>query len=449
MGRLFWKILGVVLLSNALVFAATFGVSRLLQDEHPIVKLRLEQAYRLAAKAIAAYNAEGHRGVVRFERRQRSRGHKLFLLDDQQRPLGKRLPPELVEQITDFPTILSPRENRARFRPLYAVSVLGQDNRQYYFVAEFRLGLPHKKGEHRAVFDRRLIFLFLGIVISSAAIAWLFNRPMGTLKQATRRFADGDLDTRMPANMTGRRDAVGDLAREFNHMAEQVDALLSAHTRLLRDVSHELRSPLARMQVALSLIEQRAGDTYARERTRIQAEIERLDTLIGQILTLTRLESGSQPLQRAPCDVVALLDQLMQDVRFEHSGDQRQLHYHGPEQLMLQADAARLHSAFENVLRNAMRYTPDASAVTVTLSVVDDGCEVVVADEGPGVPEEALPRLFDAFYRTQDAREADTGGVGVGLAIAQRIIALHGGRITASNRLSGGLAMRIVLPIPD
>lgn len=449
MGRLFWKILLIVLVSNALVFLATILVSSLLYDDHPVVKMRLQDTSKLAARAIEEYESEGVHDLIEYLQHKEDRYHaRLFLLDSSQRPLARPLPPRLAEQINEYPTILGPRENRAGFRSLYAITAFGKSGRKYHFVATYQ---PGKKGGGRLDKgpgpDFRLLLLLTGIVVSSALIAWLFNRPMRTMKNATRQFAEGKHDTRLPASVSNRRDAIGELAGEFNHMAEQVDALLSSHKRLLRDVSHELRSPLARMQVALSLIEQRGGnEAVSKEHERLQLELERLNELIGQILTLTRLDTGSQVLERENTDLAAMINGLLQDVRYEHSHDSRRVSYKGPEKLFVHLDAARMESAIENVLRNAMKYTRDDTEVRVSLERDSDGCRIRVRDEGPGVPDEALERIFDAFYRTQDARDDKTGGVGVGLAISRRIVELHSGRISAENHPEGGLELTIHLP---
>ncbi len=446
MGRLFWKILFIVLISNALVFLATIVVSSLLHTEHPIVKIQLEDTFRLGKKTVERYEQGGSAGLARFQGKVNRHGHtKIYLLNADKQSLAHEIPEKLATQIQDYPTIIRPHENKAGFRSLYAITLVSKSGERYYFVASYRPGaIPRNKRPFYQ--DFRLLLLLTGIVISSALIAWLFNRPMREMKQVTRQFAEGNHDTRVSPAMAKRRDAIGELANEFNHMAEQVDSLLSSHKRLLRDVSHELRSPLARMQVALSLIEQRGESIRSKEHERLQLEIDRLNELIGQILTLTRLESGSQVLDRKPTDLPVMINGLIQDVRYEHSNDSRKINFAGPESMMINVDPVRLESALENVLRNAMKYTKDDTSVTVALSKESNTCRLTVSDQGPGVPDEALEQIFNAFYRTQDARDEKTGGVGVGLAISRRIIEMHRGKISAKNLEEGGLELTIELP---
>ncbi|MCB1755855.1 MAG: HAMP domain-containing protein [Gammaproteobacteria bacterium] len=438
----------VVLISNALVFLATILIGNLFRQEPPWEKAHIAETYQLAEKAVSVYESKGQDDLKAFQADLGKKRHSRFFLLDQNRvSLGRKLPEEIAEQLDSLPAFIRPFENKAGRYSIYAVPVAGTYDRRYYFVATF--ALPPFDRHPGGRFDFRFIWVILGIAVSSALVAWLINQPLRELQKTTRQLAEGKLDTRVSTSLEKRRDAIGDLAREFNTMAEQVDSLLSSHKRLLRDVSHELRSPLARMQVALSLLEQRSMEAPGKEQQRIQLEIERLNALIGQIITLSRLDSGAEHLRPEPLDLVAMVRDLIEDVRYEHSHDDRQMWYSGPDSLTLSADPLRLQSAIENVLRNAMAYTADNTSVTVEVSASPTQCEIVVTDHGPGVPEQDLSRIFDAFYRTQDAREEKTGGTGVGLAISRRIVELHGGLIRAENMSGNGLRIVISLPLQN
>lgn len=462
MKRLFLKILLIVLLSNAAVLLATIVINDWLRPQPTRLKAEFDRTYVLGRQVVKAWNKGGGEGVDRYRRKIPERGRiDFFLLDRNEQPLYGAMPPLLREQITEWPTILAPDENLAGHFAVFAVPVITKSREPYYFVAAFAPPRPREPFEANAdrkidkphpkfTFDPaavRYVWLLLAVLLSSLLLAWMFSQPLRNLTRSTRRFADGDMETRVDQHISKRHDAIGELGREFNHMAEQVAHLLDSHKQLLRDVSHELRSPLARMQVALSLLEQRSDGKPSKEHERIGLEIDRLNALIGQIITLSRLDSGERQLERGPIDLTAMINELVEDARFEHLNDGRQVHCDMPPELEMNADGEKLHSAIENVLRNAMKYTAENSIVTVTLSSDHSAIRLQVCDQGPGVPEAALGRIFDAFYRTQEARESSNGGSGVGLAISRLVVEMHGGRISAANRPEGGLCVTITLPV--
>ncbi|MDO6462100.1 ATP-binding protein [Granulosicoccaceae sp. 1_MG-2023] len=458
MKRLFLKILLIVLASNAAVLLTTIVINDWLSPESAHLKAEFDQTYRLGRRVVRIWNEGGAEAVDDFRRTYSERRRIEFvLLDRHEKALYGELPPLLREQITEWPTLLAPDENLAGPFAVFAVPVIGSNREPYYFVAAFSpphpLGAGHppdrppRKPDTLDPAAVKYIWLLLAVLLSSVLLAWTFSQPLRNLTRSTRRFADGDLDTRVESDIAGRRDAIGELGREFNHMAEQVSQLLDSHKQLLRDVSHELRSPLARMQVALSLLEQRGGESQSKEHERIGLEIERLNALIGQIITLSRLDSGERKLDKTSLDLAGLLSSLVEDVRFEHLNDGRSVSCDAPDELLIEGDIEKLHSAIENVLRNAMNYTDENTTVTVTLRREGALARLRICDHGPGVPEAALGRIFDAFYRTQEAREISTGGSGVGLAISRRVIEMHGGRIFAQNSPEGGLCVTMEVPI--
>lgn len=230
-------------------------------------------------------------------------------------------------------------------------------------------------------------------------------------------------------------------------MTERVQALLQSRQRLMRDVSHELRSPLARLQALVSIAGQRAGETDAAQLERMEREIERLDELIGEILTYSRLEAQDHVV-RQPTDVVDLVRNIVLDAAIETQGADKQIRLDAPETLLLELDSGLIQRAVDNVIRNAVRYTRDGTAVTVRVVAAAGGVRITVQDQGPGVPLDALDLIFEPFYRVSDARSTRSGSGGIGLAIAKRSILLHGGSILARNRDGDGLCIEIVLPAP-
>lgn len=216
--------------------------------------------------------------------------------------------------------------------------------------------------------------------------------------------------------------------------------------RLLSDVSHELRSPLARLRVALALARRREDETQRVPHERIETEVERLDEMIGRILMLSRLESGEVKLQTTELDLNEVVEAVLADARFEAARTGHSIEFTADAHLSLQANEELLRSSIENVVRNAMYYTSGNEPIHVILSASEDAAVLRVRDNGPGVPPEALPNLFRAFYRVDDSRVTQTGGTGLGLAIAQRAILAHGGTIMARNVKPHGLEIEITIP---
>jgi signal transduction histidine kinase len=277
-------------------------------------------------------------------------------------------------------------------------------------------------------------------------ISILITRPLGGLKSATQKFSGGNLQSRAPVKITRRNDAFGELAREFNQMGSRIESLIAEHQRLLRDVSHELRSPLSRMQVAATLLEDKVGEDSASQAqvARIQSEILRLDTLIGQLLSLARLQAGSTVLDMEEVSLKNLLRKVAQDATYEFSEKGKNVDVHGDEAI-IQADADTLRSTFENVIRNGLRYTRSTLQVSLG-SLLPNTARIEIVDDGPGVPDEELESIFEPFYRPDQSRSETTGSTGLGLAIAKGIVEAHGGEISAANATNGGLVVTIDLP---
>jgi len=240
--------------------------------------------------------------------------------------------------------------------------------------------------------------------------------------------------------------------RDFDAMAERLETLLKAQSRLLNDISHELRSPLARLSVALGLVRQRANPESADMLDRIELEASRLNELIGRILTLARLEDGEQLVPQTPVRFDEILESVTEDAEFE--AQERHCHVRtsvAEGDWQVRGNASLLHSAVENVVRNAIRYTQEGTSVDIemTSQARSGGSDAVlrVSDSGPGVPKDALEKMFEPFYRLDDARGRQTGGVGLGLAITERAVRFHGGKVSAFNRTAGGLTVEIRLPL--
>ncbi|MBN7819605.1 ATP-binding protein [Bowmanella yangjiangensis] len=272
-------------------------------------------------------------------------------------------------------------------------------------------------------------------------LAWSLIRPIGQLKQATQAMAAGNLHSRAD-QVAHRHDEVGQLGREFNHMADKLQALVDSQKRILADISHELRSPLARLQVAIGIAQQREQQVIP-ELARIEHEANRIDTMLEHVLTLAKLDAGQQKLVKRRISLDELLAPLCQDIQFEAKAKQRRFECNYPQQKILDIDARLVSSALENVLRNALRYC--VSRVSLDCIQQGERLQIRIIDDGPGLPEDELQAVFKPFYRVSSARNRESGGTGLGLAIAAGAIASHGGRIWAENLPQGGLQVTMEL----
>jgi len=303
-----------------------------------------------------------------------------------------------------------------------------------------------------------LTLLAIALVVSGAVCYFLARylaAPVDRLRLATRRLAAGDLNVRVLPALKGRQNDLGLLAADLDTMAERLRLLLEAKQQLLRDVSHELRSPLARLQLALSLARREDG-AVERNLERIECEAERLEALIARTLKLVSLERPVHALERSSVDVGELLRAIVADVAIEADAQGCLVQVRAQAPLPVSGDPELLRSAFENVIRNAVRYSPADAVVGIAADrVAGEGqqgglVEVVIRDHGRGVPEQELGRIFEPFYRVGAARgHGRAGGEGLGLAIASRAVALHGGHIAAHNGEGGGLSVTITLPAMD
>jgi two-component system sensor histidine kinase CpxA len=383
---------------------------------------------------------------------QASQHVRAFLFDDEGREVSGARPPEWVEHVERGERPRAPGFFR-RLGPdrLLRQSTNGPDGHRYTLVME----IPPSSA--RALFGPGGI-PGLGIfiaVLSSGLVCYLLARfltkPVVRLRRATQKLAAGDLSARAGAS-PGRAssgDEIAQLLRDFDSMAERLENLVTAQSRLLNDISHELRSPLARLSVALELARQRSGPEAANALERIALESDRLNELIGRLLTIARLEGGEDGVRKSAVHLEDLLVDVAADAEFEAQSRGCGVKVSVEEDLVVMGNAGLLRSAIENVVRNAIRYTHERTDIQIDLSRAPEtqSARIRVTDCGPGVPPEALEKLFRPFYRIDDARGRQTGGVGLGLAIADRAIRLHGGAVVAANRPEGGLMIEMTLPL--
>lgn len=295
-------------------------------------------------------------------------------------------------------------------------------------------------------------FLIPVLAISiSGLICLLLTRhitaPLFELRRGTETIAAGNLDARVSESLRSRRDEIGELGRDFDRMAERLESLVDGHKRLLGDVSHELRSPLSRLLVALGLARKAKADEMPELMDRIALEARRLDNLIGQLLTLSRIESGSHTAATSSIDLTALVHEVISDADFEARAHDRRVAVIESDECTVPGSEELVRSAVENVVRNAVRFTPKGTDIDVSIRRERHRALVRVRDYGPGVPESMLSEIFLPFRRVQTTDEIRHDGSGLGLAIAQRAVRANKGTIAASNATDGGLIVEIELPL--
>lgn len=338
---------------------------------------------------------------------------------------------------------------------LTATRVNGPSGKMYILL----LDLPHFRPPPRfAVPAKTWLLRILAVLFTAGLVCYglarHFATPVRRLRAVAKRFASGDLKVRIGNDpLFRRRDEVAELGRDFDDMARRIEELVTkqeqllfSQRRLLGDISHELRSPLTRLALASGLLQRRVGDDARPLLSRIDRESERLNMLIGQLLALARLDVSPVPEVMEVIDLNALVQDVVNDAAFEAVSRNVEIEFQAHPGCVLKGIRDLLRSAFENVLRNAVRYTAAGTAVKVDLECNAQAVSVTVSDQGPGVPEPDLPHIFQPFYRVAEARDRQSGGTGLGLAIAERTVRLHGGALGALNRPKGGLSICMTFP---
>lgn len=447
MRSLFWRIFLTFWLALALILVGTVtvAVDAALKWRSERPALAYQDLYSKAAQVFEAGGGEALRQWIQNLTPAALRA-RTFVLDSSGHDVLNRPPPS-------YPDTARARSARSAAvmgpigRSLMLVGADGKTFRVIVTSGAFR-GPPRRFGELELP-GVRAATLLIALVVSAVVcfiLARYLTAPVDRLRDATQRITAGDLNVRVLPSLQGRKDDLGLLAADFDVMAERVRSLIESKQQLLRDVSHELRSPLARLQLALSLAQR--GDAGVGENlNRIGREADRLEQLIARSLLLARLERPALGIERERLDIAALLEEIVADVAIEADARNSHVQLQTSGTLELMGDREALRSAFENVLRNAVRYSPTGSQLNMSAQGSAAAIEVEIKDQGPGVPEKDLGLIFEPFYRVDAARGRAEGGEGLGLAIAARAVTLHHGTIEARNLQGTGLAVRIALPV--
>ena len=463
----FWAAQALFLVLAILVTIALRPARHGMENEGP----------QILAEAVNAYQSGGEHAVHDYmEEIWHTQHVRAFIFDPLGRELsGRRVPPWIEDSRQGRPAQADSSQGASPARSTHADdtrtgphhtgwmdslmpdrivrTAMTLDGKRYTLILELPPGPRVFFGPH----DIPGLGIAIAVITSGLMcylLAWSMTTPVTRLRIAAQSLAAGDLSARTGAAPTGRRDELTELMRDFDRMAERIEGLVESQSRLLKDVSHELRSPLARLSVALGLARQRAKAEVAPELdsslNRIELEADRLNQLIQRLLTISRLEAGTDGLRRTTFSLREMVELVARDADYETPGRGCRVTVDAADEFLVEADPDLLRSAVENVVRNATRYTAEGTKVDVRLDrqQAATGEEIVVrvVDSGPGVPGEALQKIFEPFYRLDNARNQQTGGAGLGLSIAERAIKLHGGQLRASNRKEGGLEVEIRIP---
>jgi two-component system OmpR family sensor kinase len=462
-GRLFWKFFafvwlaqfaGIVAIGSAFWLAQRHGDSALDIESGPGAGMRVE-----AAATILKYG-----GIEAFKAwSEHEPPNPVFAVDTSgsdvlQRPVTANLVSHARQLHADEP------------RSHQVADVQGADGRRYIlFAAAHEPGANDQPGPPpddpagrapegppgpRDFFGGRFrglpmipaLSTLVASLLTAMLLAWYVAKPIRSLRTAFNGVAGGDLGLRVMPLIGTRQDELADLGRDFDRMAERLQAAMEGQRRLLHDVSHEVRSPLARLQAAVGLLRRKYVDE---EQTveRIEEEIVRIDRLVGDLLKLSRIEAGEMAGIEEDVDLHELIAEIVADANFEAEGSGRSIIWHNGASAMLRGRPDILRVAIENIVRNALKHAPESRDITLETRVdpARSRYSIRVLDSGPGVPLEELAKMFTPFFRS--AQAAGTDGYGLGLAIARRSIEAHGGSITAANRKEGGLSVTIELPL--
>jgi two-component system sensor histidine kinase CpxA len=440
-----WFWLGMILAMVALFFL--FAAIRPTPSNRPWRDLSLMGS--TAQKAGETYDREGQAALAAYLKEfEQSNSIDSILLNDQGVELsGHEVPAGWADLARRAAKSGIAQFNVSSTALVVAQQVVTPQGHHYVYVS--RLPRTSPSFNFRALALRLIVVSLIGGLLCYGLARYL-TTDIRKLRETTHEFADGNLGARVGAKLVKRHDEIAQLGRDFNLMAERLQASVAAQHRLLGDISHELRSPLARMSVALELARKRAAPEAKSALDRMEREAETLNEMIGQLLSLTRLESGTDGLRRTEVDLGRLLRDVAEDADFEAQSRNRSVEIIACDKCSTSGTEDLLRSAVENVVRNAVRYTAEGTKVEIALNTqngASNSAVIKVRDHGHGVPEELMENIFRPFYRTADARDRESGGTGLGLAITARAVRLHGGTVTAANAVGGGLVVTMTLPL--
>ena len=432
--NLFVRIFLFFWLTAALLAGSFFLLGRLSGDE--AIERAKEVLLAQADIVATLWQQDGRRATRRWLFQQPDERSLLLLDSNAQSPFPKHAKQHIKNQHGSLSIPLKAGIQRHKFGLISIIAALPDTQPPLFLVKQLE-----RKEMHRLPMWVWLAAALLIISLVSYLLAKILSQRIRQLRYAVQGVTEGDLSARVTL---GGNDEVTELATDFNMMAERIQNMITSQRQLVSDVSHELRSPLARLRVALELA-QRSGESGC-SLTRIEKEADELEHLVTELLSLARLESGQSQLEKQAVDMNALLEKITQDALYEGAETHKEVSFSAVEPISLIVDPVLISAAIENVVRNALRHTPPDSSVKIHTQISNDFFNIIIDDQGPGVPEASLGQLFEPFARVAAARDRDSGGFGLGLAITGRTMHAHGGTVVAENRSQGGL--RVILKLP-
>jgi len=451
MRSLYWKIfLSFWLATILVIFTTAWITSQIVQKSSQPVRERAFMDSYANAAVVTFESAKAPALLKWLHDIGLSRHMTLYLLSNTGEILGTQSTPSNVK---DIATKMSTNQLNAGIfssgNLLVSHEILSTSGNYYRLVAVSGKPISYFVQIPWAGLMLRLTFA----VFISGLICYLLSlyltKPLRFLGMAAQSLATGKLNTRVGRMRGHKHDEIAHLSNEFDRMAEQLETIVNSKERLLQDISHELRSPLARLQIALELGRNKTQTLAEAEFSRMELECARLNFLICEILEFARLEKSTTELNLEETNLAGLLAEAIDDANFESGEHLPKVQAGLMEDFNLMIDARLVHRAVDNILRNALRYSPEEKSITVSLTFNSQKNQAIIGiqDRGPGVPSDQLEKIFTPFYRVDPSREKKTGGYGLGLAIAARAVKLHHGEIRASNCQEGGLLVQIILPL--
>lgn len=445
-------------LTTALILAAQIGLDRLTDSGPPIpfhVQQTLKPVLSVYGRTALQHYLSGDREALRkwTEELKASTALDAYLVDAEGQAVTDSPLPQEVRTVAARARQSGKTElSLLRHRALLALPLKAEDGSFFYAVADMAGEAFVPPPRRSPLLDAFRLLMILGV---SGGVCYGLARYMTTpvirLRDATQRFTGGDLTVRVGKEVGKRKDEFSGLAEDFNRMAERIESLMTQQRQLLGDISHELRSPLTRLNLALELARRQTGTEAVTALNRIETEAELLAEMIDQVLTLTRLEGGIEGVPMTPVDIAKLVAEIADDADFEAHARDCAVRLAESSACTVLGNEELLRRAIENIVRNGVRYTRKNTTVDITLRRITENsisyAQIIVRDHGQGVPEAEIPHLFRPFYRVSNARERQTGGAGLGLAITERAVRLHYGSVEVSNAVDGGLVAVIRLPL--
>ncbi|MEP7186914.1 MAG: ATP-binding protein [Rhodanobacter sp.] len=443
---LYWRLLVWFCVANLMVLLLGSFLTRRFIEYTTAVEIDWSA---LAQDANQHYEAGGMEGLTAWHAEQRHQGVDATLYEGGKPLIPMRVPSSVRSVLSDsiaagHDLVMQPRHGVY----LAVTQVTGGDGHSRQLVAMSRTHARLRPLTRAWIlFGVQLVLSLLFIGLIGWRLARSVARPVEALRNATRRMAAGELSTRVGPPLGSRSDELAQLAYDFDAMAERIEALVTHDRRVLQDLSHELRSPLARLQLILDLAQRSADASEAASYfTQAETEIARLDRMTGEMLALSRLEGGIPGMACEQLDVIASTRERAEQALLEAQSRRITLRVAAPDEpLVVYGSAQLIERALDNLIGNAIKFSPEGGEVDVSVTTDETFAQVSVRDHGPGVPEAELASLFRPFFRGSNAVHA--GGHGLGLAIVDRVVKIHAGELRAQNRNGGGLEIILRLPL--